>query len=134
MGLTGVVLNFPDFAPTAMRVASGLAYVGASVAGVMLLIAVASRFCAQRIRWLEPLSHNSLGIFVVHYAPLVWLQYALTDVALPALVKAAIVFAVTLPLSLALAVAIRRLPLLARLIGEDPSRPVRAAEPQPSRP
>lgn len=128
MGLTGVVLNFPDFAPMAMRMASALAYVGASVAGVMLLIAVATRFCAQRIRWLELLSRNSLGIFVVHYAPVVWLQYALTGVAAPALFKAAIVFGVTLPLSLLVAMAMRRQSLLARLIGEDPS--VRAAPPR----
>jgi hypothetical protein len=127
MGLTGVVLTFPDFAPMAMRMASALAYVGASVAGVMLLIAVATRFCAQRIRWLEPLSRNSLGIFVVHYAPVVWLQYELSGLAMPAFFKAAIVFAVTLPLSLLLAMAMRRVPVFARLIGEDPSRPAKAA-------
>jgi GNAT superfamily N-acetyltransferase len=134
MGLTGVVLTFPAFAPTPMRVLSGLAYVGASVAGVMFLMAAASRFCGQRIRWLEPLSRNALGIFVVHYAPLVWLQYGLTGVAIPAFFKAAIVFAITLPLSLALAMAMRRQPLLARLIGEDPSRPVREPATAPQRP
>ena len=129
MGLTGVVLTYPDFAPTLMRALSAFAYVGASVAGVMLLMALASRFCATRIRWLEPLSANALGVFVVHYAPVVWLQYALTGVALPALVKAAIVFGVALPLSLLVAVAMRRSATLARLIGEDPMRaaPMRRA-------
>jgi surface polysaccharide O-acyltransferase-like enzyme len=135
MGLTGVVLTYPDFAPTMLRVLSGLAFVSASVAGVMLLMAVATRFCAQRIRWLEPLSRNALGIFVVHYAPLVWLQYALTGFAAPAFFKAAIVFAITLPLSLAAAVVMRRLPLLARLIGEDPGGSVRRPAPAlPPRP
>jgi hypothetical protein len=129
MGLTGVVLTYPDFAPTLMRVLSGLAYVGASVAGVMLLMAIATRFCAQPFPLLEPLSRNALGIFVVHYAPLVWLQYALTGVDMPAVFKAAIVFAITLPLSLAVAVGMRRLPLLAWLIGEDPGGPVRAPAP-----
>lgn len=131
MGLTGVVLSFPDFAPVTMRLLSGLAYVGASVAGVMLLMAVATRFCATRIAWLEPLSRNALGIFVVHYGPLVWLQYALTGAPLWALVKAAIVFCVTLPLSLAAAMAMRRNAVLARLIGEDPVRPA-AAPPRPT--
>ena len=135
MGLTGVVLTWPDFAPTLMRLLSALAYVGASVAGVMLLMALATRFCAQRIRWLEPLSRNALGIFVLHYAPLVWLQYALTGLALPAFFKAAVVFAITLPLSLVVADAMRRLPGIARLIGEDPMRPVRRPAPSiPRRP
>jgi surface polysaccharide O-acyltransferase-like enzyme len=121
MGLTGVTLTFPDFAPLPMRTLSAFAYVGASVAGVMFLIAVSTRFCAQRIRWLEPLSGNALGIFVLHYAPMVWVQYLLTTAPLPAILKAFLVFAVTLPLSLGVAMAMRRQPLLARLIGEGPA-------------
>ncbi len=132
MGLTGVVLNFPSFAPMAMQALSAFAFVGAGVAGVMLLMALATRFCAQRIPWLEPLSRNGLGIFVLHYTPLVWLQYLLTGVDMPAFFKAAIVFAVTLPLSLALSIAIRRVPWLAPLIGED-ARPAVRAESEPAR-
>ncbi len=128
MGLTGVVLTYPAFAPMPMRTLSALAYVGASVAGVMLLMAVSVRFCARRFRWLELLSRNALGIFVVHYTPLVWMQYALLDLALPALLKAALVFGVTLPVSLALAVAMRKQPLLARLIGEEPAAMLRPAK------
>ena len=79
MGLTGVTLAFPAFAPLTMRTLSALAYVGASVAGVMLLLAVTTRFCAQRIRWLEPLSRNSLGIFVLHYPPLAWTAISADD-------------------------------------------------------
>ncbi len=120
MGLTAVVLMAPAVAPLTMRVLSAFAYVGASVAGVMLLIALAIRFSARRVAWLEPLTRNSLGIFVVHYAPVVWMQNALTSAPLPALVKAAIVFSVVLPLSLGLAVALRRNAWTARLIGEDP--------------
>jgi hypothetical protein len=120
MGLTGLTLSAPAFTPTPMRALSALAYVGASVAGVMLLMAVSTRFLARRIRWLEPLSRNALGIFLLHYAPLVWMQYLLLDAPLPAVVKATIVFAVVLPLSLALAVAMSRFGWLARLIGEDP--------------
>ena len=118
MGLTGVVLTFPAFAPMTMRALSALAYVGASVAGVMLLMALSVRFCARPIRWLEPLSRNALGIFVIHYAPLVWMQYALLDAPIPALFKAALVFCVTLPVSLGAAMAMRKRAWLARLIGE----------------
>jgi hypothetical protein len=131
MGLTGVTLSWPAFAPTPMRAISALAYVGASVAGVMLLMAAATRFLARRIGWLEPLSRNALGVFVLHYVPLVWMQYMLLDAPLPAIVKASIVFAVVLPLSLMAAAAMSRLGWLARLIGEDargagPAQPVKA--------
>jgi len=118
MGLTGVTLSFPLFAPLTMRVLSGLAYVGASVAGVMLLMALVTRFCGERIGWLEPLSRNSLGIFILHYAPLVWMQYALSGAPLPAMLKALIVFLVALVSALVGAVALRRSEWSAWLIGE----------------
>jgi len=132
MGITGVAVTFPGFAPLPMRALSALAYVGASVAGVMLWIAVAARFSTRRIGWLEPLSRNALGIFVLHYAPLVWMQYWLTGVPLPAVLKAALVLIVVLPLSLGAAMAMRRAPVLARLIGEAPeTKRVRAKAPAP---
>jgi hypothetical protein len=129
MGLTGVTLNYPAFLPLTMRALSSLAYVGASVAGVMLLMAVSTRFLGRRIGWLEPLSRNGLGIFILHYAPLVWMQYLLLDAPLPAIVKALIVFAVVVPLSLAMATAMSRIGGLARLIGEDPRNAVTPARP-----
>ena len=124
MGLTGVTLTWPSFAPPPRRVLSALAYVAASVVGVMLLMAIAIRFCARPIPWLEPLSQHSLGIFVVHYAPIVWMQYALSGLALPAVLKAAIVFGAVLPLSLVVAIVLKRNVFAARLIGEAGARMV----------
>jgi hypothetical protein len=123
LGLTGVAVTFPDFAPLTMNALSALVYVGASVAGVMLLLSLAMRFWARRIAWLEPLSHNALGIYVLHYAPMVWMQYLLLDAPLPAVAKAVIVLAVVLPISLGAAAAMSRLGWLARLIGEEPRGP-----------
>ena len=126
MALTGVVLTYPDFSPAAMRLLAALAYVAASVAGVMFLLAATMRFCTQPIGWLTPLARNGLGIFALHYPFMVWSQYALTGVELPALVKASLVFAFTLSASLALASAMRRAPGLAWLIGEE-ARPAPVA-------
>jgi hypothetical protein len=50
----------------------------------------------------------------------VWLQYALMATALFAVIKAAIVFAGTLVLSWATALAVQRIPLGARPIGAAP--------------
>ncbi len=119
MGLTGASLSFPAFAPALVRTASALAYVAAGLAGAMMVLALAVRFGGRPIPWMRPLADNALGIYIVHYPPVVWLQYALTGAPLPALVKWALVCALGLPASLALAMAIRRMGPLARLIGEQ---------------
>jgi surface polysaccharide O-acyltransferase-like enzyme len=56
---------------------------------------------------LDALSQNAFGIYALHYAPLVWLQYALLDVQAPAVLKAALVFAGTLGVTYAATSAFR---------------------------
>ena len=120
MGVTGVTIYAPNFAPLTMLAVSGLAYVAACVTGVMSLLAAALQFSGRQIPWLAPLSRNAIGIFALHYAPMVWLQSELTGYDLPALLKASIVFGLTLAIALSLALAMRTLPALAALIGEEP--------------
>ena len=48
------------------------------------------------MRALDSLSANAYGMYLVHYVFVVWLQFALLDVALFAVGKAAIVFVGTL--------------------------------------
>jgi surface polysaccharide O-acyltransferase-like enzyme len=62
------------------------------------------------------LSANSYGIYLIHYAVVSWMQYALVPVALPAVAKWLIVFPGALALSWAAADAIRRIPAVARVI------------------
>ena len=69
-------------------------------------------------------------MYLVHYPFVVWLQFALLGLALPALVKAAIVFSATLALSWSATAALRRVPAVANIIGTD-RRP--AARPAPIR-
>jgi hypothetical protein len=135
LGLTGASLSFPAFAPALVRTASGLAYVAAGLAGAMMVLALAVRFGARPRPWIAPLADNALGIYVLHYPPVVWLQYALTGAPWPALVKWALVCALGLPASLALALAARSMGPLARLIGEPaaarPAPPRGARNPDP---
>jgi hypothetical protein len=53
----------------------------------------------------------------VHYVFVVWLQYAMLSMAMPAVIKAAVVFAGTLLLSWGTTAALRSIPLGSRLIG-----------------
>ncbi len=70
-----------------------------------------------RHAWLGSLSRNAYGMYLVHYLFVVWLQYAFLPVELPAIVKAAAVFAATVVLSWTTTAALARMPALALIIG-----------------
>jgi glucans biosynthesis protein C len=78
--------------------------------------AIFLRFAAKSWRMLESISDNGYGIYLVHYVFVLWAQYLLLDIALPAIAKGVIVFGVTLCLSWVATAAICSFPLGARLI------------------
>ncbi len=106
-------------APLALRAAAVLSYVLACFSSCFFVFAVAVRFGGVRARLLDSLNANAFGMFLVHYLFVVWLQFALLGLALPALVKAAIVFSGTLVLSWSATAALRRVPAVASIIGAD---------------
>lgn len=57
------------------------------------------RFAKARSRVLDSLRDNAYGMYLIHYAFVSWLQYALLKVALPAFVKGSLAFSATLALS-----------------------------------
>jgi surface polysaccharide O-acyltransferase-like enzyme len=121
MGLTNLTLNGP--APVGISVAADFSYVLACAAGCFFLIAVCLRFATTHFRILDALAANAYGLYLVHYVFVVWLQYALLDVALFAVVKFAIVFGSTLFLSCITLAAARRVPFGAQLMGSTRRRP-----------
>jgi hypothetical protein len=70
-----------------------------------------------------------MGIYLLHYGPVVWLQYFLLGGTIPGIVKATIVCLVGLLAAWGATVVLRALPYACRLIGEEPRRgfDVRAA-------
>jgi acyltransferase-like protein len=86
-------------APPPLQLAAGFGYVLACASGCFALLAICLRFACQWSRTLDSLSANAYGIYLLHYVFVVWLQFALMEVALFAVAKFAIVFAVTLALS-----------------------------------
>ena len=105
--------------PLVLLFGSALGFVLCCAGGGMLVLALALRFATRRRRILDSLSENAYGIYLVHYVFIVWLQYAMLGVAVPAIVKAAMVFAGTLMLSFTATAALRSIPLGSRLIGND---------------
>jgi peptidoglycan/LPS O-acetylase OafA/YrhL len=73
-------------------------------------------FAKQPFRFLDAMQKQAYGIYLLHFIPLIWLQYLVTDPPLPALVKFAIVFAGTLSTSWIATLWLRKISIVARMI------------------
>ncbi|HEU0082336.1 MAG TPA: acyltransferase [Bradyrhizobium sp.] len=104
------ILGNPDPLPHWYEATYSLLFVIFSAAMMFTILAFFLRF--KRGGWsvLDPMQKDAYGIFLVHYAFALWIQYWLYDVDWPAIVKVVIGFTVTLALSWALTAALRRIP------------------------
>jgi peptidoglycan/LPS O-acetylase OafA/YrhL len=97
-------------------IAMDAGFVLSCAASSLAFLALFIRFARSRSRLFDSLSANSYGIYLVHYAFVSWLQYALLPASLPAIAKFAVVFLGALALSWGTAAAIRRVPAVARVV------------------
>jgi len=79
-------------------------------------LAVFVRFFKSRSAIFDSLSANSYAIYLLHYAFVSWLQYALLPASLPGYAKFAVVFIGALGLSWLTAAVLRRIPAIARVV------------------
>jgi surface polysaccharide O-acyltransferase-like enzyme len=79
-------------------------------------IAIFLRFATVRRPLLGAISDNAYGIYLFHYLFVIWAQYALLALDLPAIVKGVLVLAITLTLSWAVAAMLSGMPAGARLM------------------
>jgi peptidoglycan/LPS O-acetylase OafA/YrhL len=103
------VLGNPDPQPILYLAAYGLFFVAFSAA---ILFAILGFFLGSKRSWpmLDRMQADAYGIFLVHYPIVLWLQYWLFDYDLPAIVKAAIAFVLTVAFSWAVTSALRKIP------------------------
>jgi hypothetical protein len=86
------------------------------------LLALFLRFESKGRSLLDPLRDSAYGIYLIHYLPMLWLQYALFGASLApaaretAVLKALIDFALTLAVSWAATEALRKIPGVARVL------------------
>lgn len=81
-------------------------------------LAVFTRFVKRANAVMDSLTANAYGIYIVHYAFVAALQYTLLPQDLPGAAKAMIVTFGALGLSWITAMALRRIPVASRLMGE----------------
>jgi surface polysaccharide O-acyltransferase-like enzyme len=102
--------------PLWWHTAYGLVFAMFCASMTLFVPAVFLRF-SQGLRWpLDAMRKQAYGIYLLHFIPLIWLQYLITDPPLPAFAKFMIVFAVTLSTSWLAAAALRKIPFVARMI------------------
>jgi len=105
-----------DDPPLWWRVAYALAFVSYSAAQTFNILALFLRFDNEGSSILDPLRDSAYGMYLIHYIPVLWLQYALSDISLSpvmqltAIIKAVIVFILTLLVSWAATAALRKIP------------------------
>jgi peptidoglycan/LPS O-acetylase OafA/YrhL len=116
MGLSALAMRDAN-APVALQIAVGISFTLACASGVFFAIAACLRFATRRAPILDRLAAASFGLYLFHYVFIVWLQYALLDLNLPAVAKAAIVFSLTLALAWATTAAMRFIPYGSLLLG-----------------
>jgi peptidoglycan/LPS O-acetylase OafA/YrhL len=110
------VLPDVEHQPLWWEVAYALAFVVYSAAQTFNILALYLRFGNDGASLLDPLRDNAYGIYLIHYVPVLWLQYALYDITLSpvmqlsAIFKAIVVFILTLTLSWAATAALRKIP------------------------
>lgn len=84
-----------------------------------ILLAILAFFLHQKSpgpNLLDRMQADAYGMFLVHYPIALWIQYALYDYGLPAIVKAAIGFVLTVILSWSLTAALRKIPAASHVL------------------
>jgi hypothetical protein len=112
-----------DHPPLWWRVPRALTFVFYCAAQTFNVLALFLRFSNDGSRSvLDPLRDSAYGIYLIHYIPVLWLQYALFGVSfgpvpqLTAIIKAIIVFTLTLASSWAATTALRKIPEATRVL------------------
>jgi surface polysaccharide O-acyltransferase-like enzyme len=105
-----------DAPPLSWRVGYGLAFALFSGAMAFAEPGFFLRSAKLPLRLLDAMRPNAYGIFLTHYIFIIWLQYAVYELALSPFVKFAIVFAGTLAGSWALTAVLRKIPVVGRMI------------------
>ena len=110
------ILGNPVILPDWYEASYGLFFVAFSAAILFAILAYFLRFKRSGWSLLDPMQGDAYGMFLVHYPIVLWLQYWLFDFDLPAIVKAAAAFVLTVALSWAATAALRKIPGVTRVL------------------
>ncbi|MCP3384339.1 MULTISPECIES: acyltransferase [unclassified Bradyrhizobium] len=104
------ILGNPEVLPGWYQAIYGTFFVLFSAAILLAILAFFLHAKTPGPTLLDRMQADAYGMFLVHYPIALWTQYVLFDYGLPAIVKAAIGFVLTVILSWGLTAALRKLP------------------------
>jgi peptidoglycan/LPS O-acetylase OafA/YrhL len=102
--------------PVALRLLNDLTFLLCCGAISFAFIALFRRFVIVQQPVFDSLSACSYGMYLIHYPVVIWLQFALLAVALGPIAKGSIVFVGAVALSWGMVLALRRVPVIARVL------------------
>jgi peptidoglycan/LPS O-acetylase OafA/YrhL len=114
--VTSRLTSGPVIPPLARLALYGCSLVLFCAAANFALFGIFSHFARRSFGLGDSLANNAYGIYILHYPAVTWTQYVLLDADLPAILKAALVFFTALSLSWLIAMLVRRVPGVARVI------------------
>jgi surface polysaccharide O-acyltransferase-like enzyme len=104
------ILGNPPMQPHWYEASYGLFFAAFSAAILFAILGYFLRFKQSGWSILDPMQPAAYGMFLVHYPIALWLEYWLFEASLPAVLKATIVFVLTVALSWGATEALRRIP------------------------
>jgi hypothetical protein len=104
------ILGNPVWLPAWYEASYGLFFAAFSAAILFAILGVFLKYKQSGSSVLDLLQADAYGMFLVHYAIVLWLQYWLFDLDIPAIAKALIAFMLTVLLSWAATAALRKIP------------------------
>jgi hypothetical protein len=116
LGIIIAALGARPPVPRSLEIAGDLGFVLSCAASSFAFLALFVRFVKRRRPVFDSLRKNAFGMYLVHYAFVSWLQYALLPAELSGLVKGSLVFLGTVLLSWGTTAALRRIPAVRRVI------------------
>jgi peptidoglycan/LPS O-acetylase OafA/YrhL len=108
IGPTALIMKGGTTPTSELRLTANLGLVIFAGAASFGMIAAMLRFGTVHWPIIDQISENAFGIYFFHYPIVVWVQYALLGISLPAIVKALVVLIGALLLSLAASTAANR--------------------------
>ena len=116
MSFTVFIIMVVVVTPMERTIVSEITFVVCCWAIVSGMTGLFLRFGKRRVDIFDSLSENTYGIYIVHYVFVTWLQYFMLGRGLAPSVKGIAVFVGTLILSWGTVAAIRRIPVVAKVI------------------
>ena len=110
------ILGNPVRLPDWYEAIYGLFFAAFSVAIMFTILSFFLKFKKSGFSILDPMQADAYGMFLVHYPIVLWIQYWLFDVDIPAIAKAIIAFVSTVALSWAATAALRKIPGATRIL------------------